>query len=260
MKKFGLFNPSEKKPGQLDPWSMLLPVTFDLVCGILLILLGNLALKVTAYALAGLMILSAVWMIITYLRSSTLEKITGYHLGGGLALLLSGILLAFSPEYLKDFLPFVWGLAMLFGAFMKVQYAFGEKLLGIEKWWIMLIFAAISLAIGCLSLTDPAFLGGSRALVIGILLILEAVLDVVVFIMINKALKKTVPSQEAVAAAIAAAPAAQATPAAQAATVAQAAPTAPVTPVAPATPVAQAAPAVQAAPAAPQPQPETPVE
>ena len=250
MKNFGLFNQSEKIPGTLDPWAMLLPVIFDLVCGLLLIFLGNLATLVTSYALAGLMIIYAVWLLITYTRSSTMEKITEFRLAGGLALLFSGVLLAFSPKYMEELLPFIWGLAMFFGAFVKVQYAFGEKLLGIQKWWIMLIFAGFSLAIGILTLVNPAFLGDSRAQIIGILLVAETVLDVVVFVMINNALKKSLPTQEQVHEAIQSAPVQQ--PEAAAA-VPEAVPSAPAQqPVpAPAAPeVLQPAPAQQPAPAA----------
>lgn len=220
MKNRNMFVESEKNPGQLDPWSFLLPIAFDLVCGILLIALGNLALRVTAYALAGAMVVSAAVLLIQYLRSEPLKKITHAKLAISLALVVAGILLAFNPDYLSDFLPFVWGLAMLFGAFLKIQYAFDEKSLKIEKWWIMLIFAAFSLVIGILSLLNPDFLGDSRSLVIGIMLVAEAVIDVVVYLLISKALKKlasgaaagtpaSAPAAETPAAAPASAPAAE---------------------------------------------------
>ena len=236
MAKLSLFTQSEKNPGQLDPWSIVFPVAFDLVCGILLIVLGDMASLVTAYALAGIMIIYAIWVLIKYVRSTTMEKIITFRLSGGLALLVSGVLLAFSPRYLEELLPFIWGLALLFGAFIKVQYAFGEKLLGIEKWWIMLIFAAFSLAIGVISLSNPAFLGDSRSLIIGIMLVIEAIIDVVVFIMINNALKKNPPAdavptaqQKAIDAAVQSAVAA-ATPAAPAPVAPAQAPDTPVAP------------------------------
>ncbi len=49
MSKFSLFAQSEKNPGQLDPWSIVFPVAFDLVLGVLLIILGNIASLVTAW-------------------------------------------------------------------------------------------------------------------------------------------------------------------------------------------------------------------
>ena len=86
MAKLSLFTQSEKNPGQLDPWSIVFPVAFDLVCGILLIVLGDMASLVTAYALAGIMIIYAIWVLIKYVRSTTMEKIITFRLSGGLAL------------------------------------------------------------------------------------------------------------------------------------------------------------------------------
>jgi len=194
MTNFHFLKQSEKKPGELDTWSVILPFAFDLICGILLIALGNLALRVTSYALAGVMIISAIYMIIVYVRSKPLVKITELRLASGLVLIVAGALLAFNPEYLENLLPFIWGIALLFGAFVKIQYAFDELALKIEKWWIMLILAAFSMVVGILTLANPAFLGENRNVIIGIMLIVEAIIDLVVFLLIRKALKNLAPA------------------------------------------------------------------
>ncbi len=194
MTNFHFLKQSEKKPGELDTWSVILPFAFDLICGILLIALGNLALRVTSYALAGVMIISAIYMIIVYVRSKPLVKITELRLASGLVLIVAGALLAFNPEYLENLLPFIWGIALLFGAFVKIQYAFDELALKIEKWWIMLILAAFSMVVGILTLANPAFLGENRNVIIGIMLIVEAIIDLVVFLLIRKALKNLTPA------------------------------------------------------------------
>ena len=190
MKSMKLFSRSKKDPDALTARSMILPIVFCLVCGVLLILFGNLALRITAYVLAGVMILCGVWSVIAYIRSGVVQRITESRLATGLILLVAGTLLAFNPNYLEDFLPFIWGLALLFGAFLKIQYAFDEKTVGVKKWWIMLILSAFSLIIGILSLLNPAFLGESRNLVIGILLVVEAVLDITVYFLLKRALKR----------------------------------------------------------------------
>ena len=191
MKNLKLFSRSKKDPDTLTARSMILPILFCLVCGLLLIFFGNLALRITAYVLAGVMILCGVWSGIVYLRSDPVRRITESRLATGLILLVAGTLLAFNPNYLEDILPFIWGLALLFGAFLKIQYAFDEKSVQVKKWWIMLIFAAFSLIVGIIALLNPAFLGENRNLVIGILLVLEAILDITVFFLLRHALKKS---------------------------------------------------------------------
>ena len=190
MKNFKPFSKDKKDPDALTARSMILPIIFCLVCGVLLILFGNLALRITAYVLAGVMLLCGVWSIIVYIRSTPVRRITESRLATGLILLVAGSLLAFNPNYLEDILPFIWGLALLFGAFLKIQYAFDEKSVNVSKWWIMLIFAAVSVTIGILALTSKAEMDDQKYMFIGIMLILEAVLDVVVFFLMNRALKK----------------------------------------------------------------------
>ena len=199
MKTVLMHTQSKKDPHKLDFWSVFLPIAFDLVCGLLLILLGGMALRVTSYVLSGLMILFAAWNILTYFRSEPMERITHSFLAIGLALAVAGVLLAFNPDYLQDALPFVWGLVLLFGAFLKCQYAFDLKTVRQEKWWIMLIFAAFSLMIGVICLLNSAVIEKHQELLIGIMLLAEAVLDVVVFFLLSSALKKVYPGPAAAA-------------------------------------------------------------
>lgn len=181
---------NDSDPDSMSIRSIILPIIFCLVCGVLLILFGNLALRITAYVLSGILILCGVWNIIIYIRSKPLQRIRESRLATGLILLVSGTLLSFNPYYLEDFLPFIWGLALLFGSFLKIQYAFDEKSVHVKKWWIMLVLASFSLVIGILSLLNPFFLGDSRNLVIGIMLVVEAVLDITTYFLLKHALKK----------------------------------------------------------------------
>ncbi len=151
MKSFKLFSRDKNDPNALNARSMILPILFCLVCGILLIAFGELAPRITAYVLAGVMLLCGIWSVIAYIRSAPVKRITESRLANGLILLVAGVLLAFNPNYLNDSLPFIWGLALLFGGFLKIQYAFDEKTVRVEKWWIMLILAAFSLIIGVIS-------------------------------------------------------------------------------------------------------------
>ena len=155
-----------------------------------MILLNDFVTNVAAWALAVGLVLVGGWLLLRYLHSDTEKRLAGADMAIGLILLLAGILLIASPTDMKEVFPKIWGLSLIFGGFLKIQYAFDEKTVRVENWWIMLIFAAFSLIIGILSLLNPAFLGDSRNLVIGILLVLEAVLDITVYLLLKRALKK----------------------------------------------------------------------
>ena len=169
---------------------MLLPIIFCLISGLLLILLKDLTMKITGYMFSAILIVSGFWLLIGYFRATPLVRIMESKLAIGLILLVTGSLMAFSPESLSDLLPYAWGLALLFGGFLKIQYAVDRKTLGAEKWWILLFFAAFSLIIGVISLLNHDFLGENEELVIGILLTVEAVLDLSVFLLLKRKIRK----------------------------------------------------------------------
>ena len=177
-----------------DNRTVFILVAFCLVCGVLVILLGGLAVRITAYAAAAALLFAGGQSVYCYLQSEPLVRIREARLAVGFILLLTGILLAFNTDLVNGLLPFIWGLVLLFGGFLKIQYAFDEKTVGVEKWWIMLILASVSIIIGIVSLLNP---GDSTQqveynsyLVIGIMLVAEAALDITVYFLLRQTMSK----------------------------------------------------------------------
>ncbi len=165
-------------------------VLFYFIIGLLLILLEDFVTDVAAWALAAGLVVIGGWLLLRYFRSDIEERLAGMDFAAGLILLLAGILLICSPGDMKEVFPKIWGLSLIFGCFLKIQYAFDEKTVRMEKWWIMLIFAAASLAIGILALLNRKVFGDSQHLVIGIFMIGEAVLDLVTYFLLLHGKKK----------------------------------------------------------------------
>ena len=165
-------------------------VLFYSVVGLLLILLNEMVTNVAAWALAAGMVLVGGWLLLRYLRAGLEKRLAGVDMALGLVLLLAGGLLICSPEDMKEVFPKIWGLSLIFGGFLKIQYAFDEKSVKVNKWWIMLIFAAVSLAIGILALLNRTVFGESQHLVIGIFLLAEAVLDLITYFLLSRGMKK----------------------------------------------------------------------
>jgi uncharacterized membrane protein HdeD (DUF308 family) len=177
-----------------DNRTVFILVAFCLVCGVLVILLGGLAVRITAYAAAAALLFAGGQSVYCYLQSEPLVRIREARLAVGFILLLTGILLAFNTDLVNGLLPFIWGLVLLFGGFLKIQYAFDEKTVGVEKWWIMLILASVSIIIGVVSLLNP---GNSTLqveynnyLLIGIMLVAEAALDTTVYFLLRQTMSK----------------------------------------------------------------------
>ena len=165
-------------------------VLFYLVIGLLLILLNDLITHVAAWALAVGLMVTGGWLLLRYFRSDTTKRLAGADLAAGMILLLAGILLVCSPDDMKEVFPKIWGLSLIFGGFLKVQYAFDEKSVHVSRWWIMLFFAVASLAIGILALLNKSVFGDDQHLVIGIFMLGEAVLDLVTYFLLSRGMKK----------------------------------------------------------------------
>lgn len=203
MKLFGKSTPSSRNSqnAQVNPSredrTVFVMVAFCLVCGVLVIILGGLAVRITAYAAAAALLFAGAQSAYVYLKSEPLARIREARLAIGLILVLTGILLAFNTDLVNGLLPFLWGLVLLFGGFLKIQYALDEKTVGVEKWWIMLILAAVSIIIGIVTLLNP---GDSTRqveyndyLLIGIMLVAEAALDTTVYFLLHKVVSQKSP-------------------------------------------------------------------
>ena len=182
---------SDKDPAVMNANSLMLSIVFYLIFGFVLIFLKGQAIEICGYVLAALMALFGGYELFAYISSPAIRKVTESRLAFSLILLVAAGMLAFNPRYLEKALPVVWGLFLLFGAFVKIQYAFDQLSLKFPKWWIMMIFAAVSMAIGILTLVNRTIeMDDQKYQFIGIMLILEAALDIFVFFLKNHALKK----------------------------------------------------------------------
>lgn len=165
-------------------------ILFYLVCGLLLLLLPNLALSIANVALAVILCVVGVRCILSYMRGSVLDGVLGIQLALGLVALCFGLLLFFNPLFLAELLPLLWGMAMLAGGFGKVQMAADLKRIGDGAWWYALIAALLSFVLGALAITKPAFISSVLTQFVGVSLIVEGVLDLVSFLTINKKIRE----------------------------------------------------------------------
>ena len=161
-------------------------IAFYLICGLLLLIMPNLALSIANVALAILLFAVGVRSIVSYLR----DGVMGLQLAAGLVALCFALLLLFNPLFLAELLPFVWGVALLVGGFGKVQMAADLKRIGDRFWWYALIAALLSFMLGALAITRPVFIAAVLTQFVGASLLIEGVLDLVSFLTLNKRIKK----------------------------------------------------------------------
>ena len=189
MKAIGHFQPSKKNPNVLSVRTMVVSILLSLICGILLISVEN-AMVIASYVLAAILLAAGLYEAVLYFRSAPVVRITESRLAFALAIISAGLLLLINSDHSEGLLNVFWGLALLYGGFMKLQYSVDGHSLKMNRWWVILILAGISIVLGVLALVRPGFFGNSINLVIGIMMIVEAVMDGVVFFRLNHALKR----------------------------------------------------------------------
>lgn len=170
----------------LTSWSM---IAFYVVCGLLLLFLPNLALRIANFALSAVFCFAGIGLIIGYLRAEAMDGMLGYGLAFGLILTLMGAVLFIRSDILIRALPFLWGVAMLAGGFAKLQMAFDLKRIHQRRWWWLLLGALISFILGGFSVADPVFLATVATQFAGISLLVEAALDLGAVLYLKREMK-----------------------------------------------------------------------
>ena len=178
-----------------NSWGLpgLVAVLIYLLCGLAMLIWPDFMVNFAVYLFAGALCVFGIVLIINYWRSSAYEGALGYSLTLGLLTLLVGIVLICKPNILSTLLPFLWGLAMLVGGFGKVQMSVDLKRIGDNRWWILLIGAAVSLVLGVLCVLKPGAIATALAMFIGISLLVESVLDLVAILTLRKKIREAFP-------------------------------------------------------------------
>lgn len=138
----------------------------------------------------GLMALLGIVWLVRYLRMPAIEAAQTSYLAGSLAILTVGIVFFFNRSLFEAVLPRLWGMVEIIGAFLLVQMSVDFLRLRIDRWWMMLIGAGISLILGLLAVIIPDFLAPHLAVFIGVSLIAESLIHLTAIILLYLAEQK----------------------------------------------------------------------
>lgn len=166
-------------------------LTFKNHYGSMLLLLAIIALGVvlmivptitgrTLLAIAGwALFLAGVIKISQYFIKGIAKAIQGWGLSKGMLMLLGSLVLLIVPDMLIEMMPLLLGVIFLLGAVLKFQISFDLKRLTYKKWYISLVFTALSIICGWLTILHPFGIGDVVMRLTGALLIIEAIFDAV---------------------------------------------------------------------------------
>ena len=150
------------------------------VLGILLFALPDLSLTAIGIILGIGMIVFGIVKIIGYFSKDLFRLAFQYDLAFGGLLIALGIIVLVNPEHLVSFFCIVIGIAVLCDCLFKIQMAIDSKPFGIRTWWLILLFAVITVAAGVLLIIRPAQAARMLTVFLGISVFADGILNLIV--------------------------------------------------------------------------------
>ncbi|MFR6092167.1 MAG: HdeD family acid-resistance protein [Faecalibacterium prausnitzii] len=158
-------------------WNLILMSLLYLALGIFLLMVPGTALNVVCCALGGVVLACAAVQLVRYFvveRGVFQSQLT---LISGLVCLALGAFLIIRSDVVVRVLPIVFGLFVIFDSLGRIQNALELRRCGYPSWKIFLLLAVLSVVLGIVMVVDPFGTMETLVMAIGLILILEAALN-----------------------------------------------------------------------------------
>lgn len=163
--------------------------------GILLICDPGLSVGIIGTAVGILMIVFGTVKLVGYFSRDLFRLAFQYDLAFGILLITLGIIVLLRPESVMTFICIAIGISTLADALFKIQIAADSKQFGIRRWWLILVFAAISAAVGLVLVCRPGQSSELLVVLLGITLLSEGILNLITVLTAVKILKASKPDE-----------------------------------------------------------------
>ena len=144
---------------------MLMSIAY-IVLGLMLLIMPETSLLWICYAFGVVVLITGIVCLIQYARI----RGTGFTAGLGLFTLAK-------PQVVASFLPVVFGIFIVVDGCSRIGSAIDLAKRKGEKWWMLLLFSIVSIALGALLIWHPFGAAVSVVMLCGILLIVEGALN-----------------------------------------------------------------------------------
>lgn len=144
------------------------------ICGIILTLFG--AVK-----------------LIGYFSKDLYRLAFQYDLIFGIVLIAVGVVILVRPESVLNFICIALGLTILADGISKIRISLESKSFGIREWWLILVSAVLTSAMGLVLMFRPAQSVRVMMIILGITLLLEGILNLCTVITAVKIIKHQQP-------------------------------------------------------------------
>lgn len=161
------------------------------VLGLVLVIWPHILGVMLCYLLGGALALMGVFQLIGFLRGERLGFYNKFNMLMGIVLVLLGIWICTQPRIVLSIIPVVVGIIVLLHGLMDIQYTLDIKRTGNTKWWIALIAAILTIAVGLMLVFNPFTAYEITMVLLGIAMLYDGGSDLVLLIFSYLAQKDT---------------------------------------------------------------------
>ncbi len=147
---------------------------------------------------AGLII--GIYRLIMYLIRRNKGDMIAYDLIGGICITVLSVLCLIRRNEIGTYAAVLFGMLLLIGSSLKIQYAVDLHKVGVRRWWFILLTGGLSLAFSVLVMLNPAFVSRILFKLSGAFLIYDAATTLIAAVLMSFRYRKRVKAMEAEAA------------------------------------------------------------
>lgn len=169
-----------------------------ILLGIVLLFFPQTTLLTICYAFACILGVIGIGYIVTYIRSDTLKTYQRNDFVVGLTYLVLAIFIALKTEIIISLLPVLLGLAFIISSIVKLQHALDLMQVKFKNWWVVLLIALSSAALGLYLIIHPFAAAATMVRVIGIAAIWNGITDIGTGILFLRKIKEAIQTMTAI--------------------------------------------------------------
>ncbi len=185
-----------KKIRQISTSYIFLSALYVAVGVVLLLTASFLSPRMIGICFGVLMLVLGVTYIIINFTKERQEGFQQLDLIIGIICMAFGIFVLARPDFMDSFLPFAVAILLFLGAIIKIQNAFYMRRLQLARWYLLLICALITIALGILLLINIIPEGMPQFIYIGCCLIFDGLSNLVSQLFIGLRTRKLNKLQE----------------------------------------------------------------
>ena len=153
----------------------------------------ELSVTVVGTVLGIAMIVFGIVKLAAYFSKDLFRLAFQYDLAFGILLIALGVLVLLQPDCAMSFFCIVLGICVLTDGLFKIQIAIDAKRFGITKWWIVMVMAILTVAMGIVLVLRPGESAAVIMLLAGIGIFVEGLLNICVSLCTVKIVKNQYP-------------------------------------------------------------------